>query len=59
MSKELTAALQEARLRRAALEVVVPVAGVLDAVEAIPAAPDAEAETIEAEVVKMEGEGEP
>ena len=59
LSRELTLALQEARARRAALDTSMHVASLSAPPEAIPAAPDAEAETIEAEVVKTAGESEP
>lgn len=56
LSRELTAALQEARLRRAALDASVPSTALLGAAEAIPAAPGAAAPTLDAEIVK---EGNP
>jgi hypothetical protein len=58
LSRELTAALVEARLRRAALDAALPVAALVTAPEAIPAAPAIEAPALEAEVVKAEGEAE-
>src|ERR1035437_4862909 len=63
LSRELTAALQEARVRRAALDASLPATCLLDAAEAPLALPGGEGQrgateaVIEAELVKTEGEG--
>jgi hypothetical protein len=49
LSQELSAALAEARVRRAALDAAVPVAGLVDAASAILALPAAT--TLDAEVI--------
>lgn len=59
LSRELTAALQEARARRAALEGAVPVAAFSEAAPAVPALPAADVPALEVEVAKAEAEGEP
>lgn len=55
LSRELTAALVEARLRRAALDASMPVASLPSVPLAIPAAPGDEAAVLEAEVVPEPG----